>query len=55
MIKDCPRGFDVRYMTADERDDWMEQLLAAKDVAEAEQKVDVLLSEVVRDFGVNDE
>ena len=55
LIRDCPRGFDVRYMTADERDEWVQQLLVAKDVAEVEQKVDVLTSEVVEDFGVNDE
>jgi len=34
LIKDCPQGFDVRFMTEDEREDWIQQLLAGADVGD---------------------
>lgn len=37
LRKDCPRGFDVRFMTEDERADWIQQLLASADVRDAEE------------------
>ena len=32
--RECPTGFDIRQMSADDRDDLLEDLLALKDVAE---------------------
>ena len=34
LRKDCPQGFDVRFMTEDERADWVQQLLASADLKE---------------------
>lgn len=34
LIKDCPQGFDVRFMTEDEREDWIQQLLSSADVGD---------------------
>jgi hypothetical protein len=46
LRKDCPQGFDIRFMTENEREDWVQQLLASADVRaveegeeEAEEKV----------------
>ena len=36
LRKDCPQGFDVRFMTEDERADWVQQLLASADLKEVE-------------------
>jgi len=36
LRKDCPQGFDVRFMTEDERADWIQQLLANVDVKDVE-------------------
>ena len=36
LHKDCPQGFDVRFMTEDERADWVQQLLASADLKEVE-------------------
>jgi hypothetical protein len=33
----CPHNFDIRYMTTDERQSWLEELLAAADVAMSRQ------------------
>jgi Retrotransposon gag protein/Zinc knuckle len=33
FARECPRGFDVRYMSSDEREDWIEHLLSQADVA----------------------
>jgi len=32
----CPKSYDVRYMTLDERQDWIEHLLSDADVAAAQ-------------------
>ena len=47
LSKNCPRGFDVRFMTEDEREDWIQQLLVSRDgrvdgegEEEAEEKVE---------------
>jgi hypothetical protein len=34
LRKDCPQSFDVRFMTEDERADWIQQLLVSADVKE---------------------
>jgi len=34
LRKDCPQGFDVRFMTEDERADWVQQLLVSADLEE---------------------
>ena len=36
LRKDCPRGFDVRFMTEDEQVDWVQQLLTSADLKEVE-------------------
>jgi hypothetical protein len=33
FARECPKGYDVRYMTLDERQDWIEHLLSESDVA----------------------
>jgi hypothetical protein len=33
FARECPKGYDVRYMTLDERQDWIEHLLSEADVA----------------------
>jgi hypothetical protein len=35
FARECPKGYDVRYMTLDERQDWIEHLLSEADVAVA--------------------
>ena len=56
LAKDCPQRFDVRYMTSEERDDWAQHLLIAKDVAEVEKRADESPEEAqVEDFGVDNE
>ena len=40
MSRDCPRRFDVRHMTSDEIETALEDVLAKKDVQEAEEKED---------------
>ena len=37
---DCPSRFDVRFMTMEEKDDLIQGLLAAKDAAEAEVRLE---------------
>jgi len=37
LCKDCPWGFDVHFMTEDEREGWVQQLLASADVKEVEE------------------
>ena len=36
FAKECPRSYDVRYMTSEEKEEWIEQLLSDADVAKAE-------------------
>jgi hypothetical protein len=36
FARDCVKRYDIRHMTSDERDDLLESLLAAKDVAEVQ-------------------
>ena len=36
LSKNCPRAFDVRFMTEDERADWVQQLLVSEDLKEVE-------------------
>ena len=47
----CPQAFDVRYMKQDERDEWLQHLLVAKDVEEVQERTE----EVVEDFGPDNE
>jgi hypothetical protein len=35
FARECPKGYDVRYMTLDERQDWIEHLLSEADVTAA--------------------
>jgi len=32
LCEECPKGYDVRYMTLDERQDWIKHLLSEADV-----------------------
>ena len=52
--KDCPRTFDVCYMLEDEREEWIQRLLVAKDVEEVEKKTEEM-QEVVEDFTLDNE
>jgi hypothetical protein len=36
FARECPKAYDVCYMSLDEREDWIEHLLSASDVAAAE-------------------
>jgi hypothetical protein len=36
FARECPKAYDVRYMSLDEREDWIEHLLSGSDVAAAE-------------------
>jgi hypothetical protein len=36
FARECPKAYDVRYMSSDEREDWIERLLSDSDVAAAE-------------------
>jgi Zinc knuckle len=36
FARECPKGYDVRYMTSDERQDWIEHLLSEADVRVAQ-------------------
>jgi len=33
FARECPKGYNVRYMTVNERQDWIEHLLSKADVA----------------------
>jgi hypothetical protein len=35
-VRECPKSYDVRYMTLDEREGWIEHLLLEADVATVE-------------------
>ena len=52
--KDCPRAFDVRYMLEEEREEWIQCLLVAKDVEEVGKATDET-QEVMEDFVVDNE
>jgi Zinc knuckle len=36
FARECPKGYDVRYMTSDERQDWIEHLLSEVDIGVAQ-------------------
>ena len=36
FARECPKGYDVRYMTLDERQDWIEHLLSEADLGVAQ-------------------
>ena len=36
FARECPKGYDVRYMMSDERQDWIEHLLTGADTAALE-------------------
>jgi hypothetical protein len=36
FARECPKAYDVHYMSLDEREDWIEHLLSGSDVAAAE-------------------
>jgi hypothetical protein len=36
FARECLKAYDVRYMSSDEREDWIEHLLFGSDVAAAE-------------------
>ena len=55
FIRDCPQTFDVRYMTEDEREEWVQHLLVAKDVAEVADKVEEVEEIDSEDFGTRNE
>jgi Retrotransposon gag protein/Zinc knuckle len=52
FARECPKGYDVRYMTSDERQDWIEHLLSEADIRVAQaptpesETVESLLEEV---------
>src|SRR5579859_4443328 len=37
-MKDCPRRFDIRCMTSDERQEWIQQAMMEMDMAEVTEK-----------------
>ena len=39
IAKDCPQRFDVRFLTIDEKREWMENLMAEVDAHEATASV----------------
>ena len=45
FARDCALRFDIRHMTSDEREDWIEQLLASTDVATEEAPIAKLIAE----------
>ena len=55
--KDCPQGFDVRFMTEDERADWVQQLLTSIDLREVEvrEMEDEEEDKAEKDFVLNNE
>ena len=55
FAKDCSHRFDVHYMTIDERDEWVQGLMVAKDVAEVVQREEVVPIQEAEDFGVDNE
>jgi hypothetical protein len=36
FTRECPKAYDIHYMSSDEREDWIEHLLSGSDVAAAE-------------------
>ena len=36
FAKECPRSYDVQYMTSDEKEEWIEQLISGVDVVKTE-------------------
>jgi hypothetical protein len=36
FARECPKSYDVRYMTSDERQDWIKHLLSDADVMAAQ-------------------
>jgi hypothetical protein len=36
FARECPKSYDVRYMTSEERQDWIEHLLSNADVTAAQ-------------------
>jgi hypothetical protein len=36
FTRECPKAYDVRYMSSDERENWIERLLSGSNVAAAE-------------------
>jgi hypothetical protein len=36
FARECPKAYDVRYMSLDEREDWIEHLLSGSSAAAAE-------------------
>jgi hypothetical protein len=36
FARECPKAYDVRYMSSDEREDWIEHLLSRSSAAAAE-------------------
>ena len=55
LSKDCPRRFDVRFMTSDEHDEWIQQVMVAKDVSEVEHRATEEQGDATEDFGANNE
>jgi phage FluMu protein Com len=55
LSKDCPRCFDVRFMTNDEHDEWIQQVMVAKDVSEVEHRAMEEQGDAAGDFGANNE
>jgi hypothetical protein len=52
FARDCPKRFDIRHMTSDERDDLLESLLASKDVAEVQSSE---VEDVSKEFSVQED
>jgi hypothetical protein len=42
FARECPKAYDVHYMSLDEREDWIECLLSGSDVAAAEAQSSLL-------------
>jgi hypothetical protein len=36
FARECPKAYDVHYMSSDEREDWIERLLSGSNVVAAE-------------------
>jgi Retrotransposon gag protein/Zinc knuckle len=40
MARDCPRRYDIRYMTIDEHEEWMQEQALQRDAEEAQERAE---------------
>jgi hypothetical protein len=53
-VRECPKRFDVRFMTSDERSDLVQSVLADQDVKEALEGTKEEIREVREGFQTDD-